>query len=191
MLISLINVDYKNVKSLHSMLKQVDANCLEFTKKNDLLTQLVTNINGDVLAISVESPTSHLLEEICLMHLHKPKPIVLFTHNDDLEMIKSATRVGVSAYVAGHLPLERITSVLQAAIARFDELIFLKNELFEVQAKLTDRKVIERAKGLLMKQRSLDEDEAYGLLRSIAMKKNMKLADLSTQLIETADMLIV
>lgn len=191
MLISLINVDYKNVEGLHNMLKEADANCLIFSKKNDLLTQLATNINSDVLVISADSPTHHLLEEICLIHLHKPKPIVLFTQNDDANMIKSATRAGVSAYVAGYLPVERVTSVLQAAIARFDELIFLKNELFDVQAKLTDRKVIERAKGLLMKQRSLDEDEAYGLLRSIAMKKNMKLADLSNQLLETAAMLIV
>lgn len=190
MLVTLINVDYNHVETLHGMLKTADENCLIFNKKNESLTQIVTKFNGDVLAISVESPSSQLLEEICLMHLHHPKPIVLFTQNDALDTIKSATRAGVSAYVAGHLPSERMTSVLQAAVARFEEMTSLKNELFEMQARLSDRKIIERAKGLLMKQRSLDEDEAYSLLRSIAMKKNMKISDLSNQLVETAAMLI-
>jgi response regulator NasT len=97
----------------------------------------------------------------------------------------------VSAYVVGTIPSERLTPVIDAAVARFEEFKNLRSELMVAKTKLDERKVVERAKGLLMKQRNLDEDAAYELLRSMAMKKNMKLADLSNQLIEAAKMLII
>ena len=81
--------------------------------------------------------------------------------------------------------------MIDAAVARFEEFKNLRNELTLARTKLDERKIVERAKGLLMKQRGLDEETAYEMLRSMAMKKNMKLADLSNQLIETASMLIV
>jgi len=84
-----------------------------------------------------------------------------------------------------------LTPVIDAAVARFEEFKHLRAELAMAKTQLDERKIIERAKGLLMKQRNLDEEEAYSLLRSMAMKKNMKLADLSNQLIEAASMLIV
>ena len=102
-----------------------------------------------------------------------------------------ATQAGVSAYVVGTIPSERLTPVIDAAVARFEEFNNLRAELVETKLKLDERKVIERAKGLLMKQRGLDEDATYEMLRSMAMKKNMKLADLSHQLLEAASMLIV
>jgi response regulator NasT len=81
--------------------------------------------------------------------------------------------------------------VIDAAIARFEEFKNLRDELLQAKTKLDERKVIERAKGLLMKQRNLDEDAAYEMLRSMAMKKNMKLVNLSEQLLEAASMLIM
>ena len=125
------------------------------------------------------------------MSMHAPSPIVMFTHDDDKEKIKAATKAGVSAYVVGTIPNERLAPVIDAAIARFEEFNSLRAELAEANTKLDERKVIERAKGLLMKQRYLDEDEAYSMLRSMAMQRKVKLADLADQLVEAAKMLIV
>jgi response regulator NasT len=97
----------------------------------------------------------------------------------------------VSAYVVGDIPSERLIPVIDAAVARFEEFKSLRSELSMANLKLDERKVIERSKGLMMRQRQIDEEEAYSLLRNMAMKKNMKLADLSHQLIEAAKMLIV
>lgn len=148
-------------------------------------------LQPDIVIIDTNSPTRDTLENICVMTMHEPRPIVMFTHDDDKAKIKEATQAGVSAYVVGDIPSERLTPVIDAAVARFEEFKSLRNELIETKTKLEQRKVIEQAKGLLMRQRGLDEDEAYNLLRSMAMKKNMKLADLSNQLIEAAKMLIV
>ena len=145
----------------------------------------------DVVIIDTDSPNRDTLENICVMSMHDPRPIVMFTHDGDKAQIKLATKAGVSAYVVGTIPSERLITVIDAAIARFEEFNSLRAELTQAKSKLDERKVVERAKGLLMKQRGLDEVEAYEMLRSMAMKKNMKLADLSHQLIEAASMLIV
>ena len=159
---------------------------------NDLhLQDVYLASRPDVLIIDTDSPDRDTIENICVMTMHDPRPIVMFTHDGNKEKIKLATQAGVSAYVVGTIPSERLTPVIDAAVARFEEFNNLRAELVETKLKLDERKVIERAKGLLMKQRGLDEDAAYEMLRSMAMKKNMKLADLSHQLLEAASMLIV
>lgn len=148
-------------------------------------------LKPDVVIIDTDSPNRDTLENICVMSMHDPRPIVMFTHDGNKEQIKLATQAGVSAYVVGTIPSERLVPVIDAAIARFEEFKNLRNELLQAKTKLDERKVIERAKGLLMKQRGVDEDAAYEMLRSMAMKKNMKLAELSNQLLEAASMLIL
>ena len=148
-------------------------------------------LKPDVVIIDTDSPDRDTLENICVMSMHDPRPIVMFTHDGNKEQIKLATQAGVSAYVVGTIPSERLVPVIDAAIARFEEFKNLRNELLQAKTKLDERKVIERAKGLLMKQRGLDEDAAYEMLRNMAMKKNMKLADLSDQLLQAASMLIL
>ena len=160
--------------------------------ENDLNLQAqCLAVNPDVVIIDTESPSRDTLENICVMSMHDPRPIVMFTHDGNKEQIKLATQAGVSAYVVGSIPSERLTPVIDAAVARFEEFKNLRIELSQAKIKLDERKIIERAKGLIMKQRHLDEDAAYEMLRSMAMKKNMKLADLSNQLVETASMLII
>ena len=160
--------------------------------KNDIdLQAKCLALKPDVVIIDTDSPSRDTLENICVMSMHDPRPIVMFTHDGNKDQIKLATQAGVSAYVVGTIPSERLVPVIDAAIARFEEFKNLRNELLQAKTKLDERKVIERAKGLLMKQRGLDEDAAYEMLRSMAMKKNMKLADLSDQLLEAARLLIL
>lgn len=148
-------------------------------------------VKPDIVIIDTESPSRDTLENICVMSMNDSRPVVMFTHDGDKEKIKIATQAGVSAYVVGDISSERLIPVIDAAIARFEEFKNLRAELNLANIKLEERKIIERAKGLMMRQRQIDEEEAYVLLRNMAMKKNMKLADLSHQLIDAAKMLII
>jgi response regulator NasT len=154
------------------------------------LDDAVRKMQPDIVIIDTESPSRDTLEHICVMTQNAPRPIVMFTHDNDTEKIRSATRAGVSAYVVGGLPNEKLRPVMDAAIARFEEFKALRGELNEVNAKLSERKVIERAKGLLMKQRGVGEDEAYSMLRNMAMSQNVRLAVLAEQVVQAAKLLL-
>ncbi len=144
----------------------------------------------DVVIISTDSPSRDTLEHIVLAGRDEPRPIVMFTHDEDTDKIRAATRAGVSAYVVGGLQSARIRPIVDAAIARFEEYRTLRAELDAAHLRLGERKLIERAKGVLMKQRGLDEDEAYRLMRKLAMDRNIRLADLAAQVIEAAKLLL-
>lgn len=154
------------------------------------LDDAVSKLRPDIVIIDTESPSRDTLEHIIVMSQNAPRPIVMFTHDGDTEKIRSATRAGVSAYVVGGLPNHRLKPVMDAAIARFEEFKALRNELNEANTKLTERKIIEKAKGLLMKQRGIDEDTAYSMLRNMAMNQNTRLATLAEQVVQAAKLLL-
>lgn len=154
------------------------------------LDDAVRKLQPDIVIIDTESPSRDTLEHLCVMNESMPRPIVMFTHDGDSKKIREATRAGVSAYVVGGLPNERMKPIVDAAIARFEEFKALRLELTEANTRLSERKVIEKAKGLLMKQRGVDEDEAYGMLRNMAMKQNIRLAALAEQVVQAAKLLL-
>jgi two-component system, response regulator / RNA-binding antiterminator len=153
------------------------------------LNGVVHKLQPDIVIIDTNSPCRDTLENICVMSLNAPRPIVMFAHDGNPSKIREATQAGVSAYVVGTIPDERLRPVLDAAIARFEEFRALRSKLDEANTRLVERKVIERAKGLLMKQRGMDEEAAYGLLRSMAMQQNVRVATLAEQLVQAAKLL--
>jgi two-component system, response regulator / RNA-binding antiterminator len=189
--VMIVDNDIKRSNPLKQSLIDIGFDVIAHIENDIHLQAKCCEIKPDVVIIDTESPSRDTLENICVMSMHDPRPIVMFTHDGDKEKIKSATRAGVSAYVVGTIPNERLTPVIDAAIARFEEFKHIRTELADTKIKLEERKIVERAKGLLMKQRGLDEDAAYEMLRSMAMKRNMKLADLSSQLMDAAKLLIV
>jgi response regulator NasT len=189
--VMIVDNNLDRVKPLKQFLIDTGYEVIAHLKDTINLEKASCELQPDIVIIDTESPSRDTLENVCLMSMHDPRPVVMFTHDGDKEKIKTATRAGACAYVVGTISSERLTPVIDAAIARFEEFKHLRTELATAKSQLDERKTIERAKGLLMKQRNLDEDEAYSLLRSMAMKKNKKLAELSNQLIETAKMLIV
>jgi two-component system, response regulator / RNA-binding antiterminator len=189
--VMIIDNDIKRSKPLKQSLIDSGFDVVAHVENDINLHSQCLAINPDVVIIDTESPSRDTIENVCVMSMHDPRPIVMFTHDGNKEQIKLATQAGVCAYVVGTIPSERLTPVIDAAIARFEEFKNLRSELTQAKTKLDERKIVERAKGLLMKQRGLDEEAAYEMLRSMAMKKNMKLADLSNQLVETASMLII
>jgi two-component system, response regulator / RNA-binding antiterminator len=118
------------------------------------------------------------------------RPIVCFTEDNDKVKMHSAIEAGVSAYVVAGLSADRVKAVLDVALARFEVDQKLRHELSETKLKLAERKVIERAKGLLMERHHCSEDEAYKKLRRLAMDKNLKLSEVAQRMLDVADLLI-
>ncbi|WP_319004517.1 ANTAR domain-containing response regulator [Methylobacillus caricis] len=154
------------------------------------LDDAVKRLQPDLVIIDIDSPSRDTLEHLIVMNQSAPRPIVMFTHDGDTEKIRAATRAGVSAYVVGGISNERLKPVMDAAIARFEEFKALRAELDSANTKLSERKVVEKAKGILMKQRGITEDEAYSMLRNMAMKQNIRLATLAEQVIQAAKLLL-
>ncbi len=153
------------------------------------LHRQVGTLKPDIVIIETDSPDRDTLENICVVSRDDPRPIVMFTHDGDSQKIREATKAGVSAYVVDGMATDRVGPIIDAAVARFEQYYALKFELNEAEEKLADRKVIERAKGILMKSRGLSEDDAYRALRKRAMESNARLVDVARQLIAIAGLI--
>jgi two-component system, response regulator / RNA-binding antiterminator len=154
----------------------------------DILAQ-VERTQPDVIVISVDSPGRDSLEHICVVSQNQPKPIVMFTQERNSNTIQAAVYAGVTAYIVDGLESSRVQSILDVAVARFNQFHALQTELAQTKAEIGERKVIERAKGLLMKQRHWDEDTAFRALRKMAMDRNIRLADAAEQVIAVTKLL--
>lgn len=143
----------------------------------------VQALEPDVIIIDLENPDRDTLEEMFQVSRVIQRPIAMFVDQSDTASIHAAIDAGVSAYVVDGLRQERIKPILEMAVSRFNAFSRLRRERDEAQAKLADRKVVERAKGLLMKKKGLDEEDAYNLLRRAAMERNRKLADIAQSVI--------
>jgi response regulator NasT len=153
------------------------------------LLKTIDSLKPDVIVIDMESPTRDVLEHLVFVSQHTPRPVVMFASDDAPETIRAATRAGVSAYVVDGLDANRIKSIVEAAVARFDEYQLLRAELAEANLKLSERRVVEKAKGLLMKSRGLDEETAHSALRKMAMDRKLKLGEVAQRIIDAADLL--
>jgi len=153
------------------------------------LLKTIEELKPDVIVIDMDSPSRDVLEHLVFVSQHTPRPVVMFAQDDAPETIRAATRAGVSAYVVDGLDRDRIKSIIEAAVARFEDFQALRTQLAEANLKLSERKLIEKAKGLLMKSRGLDEETAYAALRKMAMDRKLRLIEVAQRLIDAADLL--
>jgi response regulator NasT len=149
----------------------------------------VLRLSPDAIIVDTESPSRDTLENICMITEHCPRPIVMFAQDPARQSIREAVRAGVNAYVVDGLSPERIAPIVETAVARFEAFQAVKEELAETRNKLSERKLVERAKGILMKEKGLSEDAAYRLLRKLAMDKNLSLGALAEQVVTVAKLL--
>ena len=154
----------------------------------DLLKSL-PQLDPDVIVIDTDAPDRDTLEHVCMISRDQPRPIVLFTDDEDVSRMKQAMRAGVTSYVVKGTAPERIKPILQVAMLRFEEHQALRQDLSLVQNQLAERKLIERAKGIVMQQKNISENAAYNLLRKMAMERNAKLADIAAQVVDLAQAL--
>lgn len=155
----------------------------------DNIQEAVETSQPDVILADLDSPGRDTLESMQAITRKRPRPIVMFTNDGDASTIKLAVKSGVTAYIVDGMTPDRIKPILDVAIMRFQEYQQLRNELEQTRLQLSDRKQIDKAKGLLMKRKSLDEEHAYQLLRKMAMDRNMKIAELARSIIAAAELL--
>lgn len=153
------------------------------------VARTIQNSDPDVIVIDLENPQRDTLEHFFSLSKAVQRPIAMFVDRSDRAMIEKSVEAGVSAYVVDGLRKERIKPILDMAISRFNAFAKLRQELAEVRSELVDRKIVDRAKGILMKTRGISEADAYGLLRTTAMNQNRKLVEIAQSLITAADLL--
>ncbi|MBM2576358.1 ANTAR domain-containing protein [Jannaschia sp. Os4] len=153
------------------------------------LARRVAEAAPDLVLIDLASPSRDVIEELALASSPMERPVALFVDESEEGLAAAAIDAGLSAYVVAGLTGERIKPVLDAAIARFGMIQRMRAELEATRRALEERKVIDRAKGVLMKARGIPEDEAYALLRRTAMSQNKRLAEVAQALVTAADLL--
>ncbi|PUA16422.1 ANTAR domain-containing response regulator [Glaciimonas sp. PCH181] len=153
------------------------------------LPDRIAQLQPDMIIIDAESDARDVLEHVVIATRDARRAIVLFTEDDKKSSMEAAMAAGVSAYIVAGLQTARIKPVLEVAMARFNQEQKLLNELSDTKLKLADRKIIDRAKGLLMERQQLSEQDAYKKLRRLAMDKNLKLSEVAQRIIEANDLL--
>jgi response regulator NasT len=153
------------------------------------LPERIAQIQPDMIIIDSESDARDVLEHIVIATRDEPRPIVLFTDDQTSSSMNAAIAAGVSAYIVAGLHAERVKPVLDVALARFKREQKLLDELTDTRRQLADRKLIERAKGVLMAKNKMSEEQAYQKLRSMAMNKNLKLAEVAQRILDVEDLL--
>ena len=153
------------------------------------LPDRVAQIGPDMIIVDAESNARDTLEHVVMATRDARRPIVLFTQDEDMSHVGAAIAAGVTAYVVAGLAPDRVKPVLDVALARFRHEEALKQELADARAMLSERKTIERAKGILMSRHTMSETEAYARLRKTAMDKGLKVADVAQRILDVADLL--
>ena len=143
----------------------------------------------DIVLIETDSPSRDVLEQLAAVSSTAPRPVVMFTDDDKDDAIRAAVRAGVSAYIVDGVPPGRLDSIMRVAMERFEQEQELRAELQDARARLAERKLVERAKGILMKHRGLDEDAAYTALRSLSMERGIRIGAAAQQVIDVAALL--
>jgi two-component system, response regulator / RNA-binding antiterminator len=153
------------------------------------LARHIAERKPDIVLIDAGDPSRDVLEELALASGPLDRPVAMFVDRSDAPLTRAAIEAGVSAYVVDGLRADRIKPILDAAIARFHMFQKMRMELAATKAALEDRKIIDRAKAILMKARSIDEEAAYALLRKTAMDQKRRVADIAQQLVMAAGLL--
>lgn len=153
------------------------------------LSRQIATHSPDIVLIDIDNPSRDMLEELTVASGPMERPVAMFVSGAAGELAKAAVEAGVSAYVVDGLQAERIKPVIDTAIARFQVLRQMRTELAETRRALEERKVIDRAKGLLMKAKGVPEDEAYALLRKTAMNQNRRVAEVAEALVTASELL--
>ena len=154
----------------------------------NLMRRIVDN-DPDVIFIDLENPNRDVLEQMFQVSRCVRRPIAMFVDRSDTDMIEAAVDAGIGAYVVDGLKKERVKSILDTAVSRYNAFSKLRDELERTRAALDERKLVERAKGILMKERGMSEEAAYALLRRAAMNENRRISEVAQSVVTAARLL--
>jgi two-component system, response regulator / RNA-binding antiterminator len=157
--------------------------------ERNFLLRRVAELNPDVVIIDLENPSRDVLEQMFQVSRVVQRPVAMFVDQSDSASIQASVDAGVSAYIVDGLKKERIKHILDVAISRFNAFSRLQGELERTKSALEERKIIDRAKGILMKAKGRSEEDAYALLRRAAMNEKKKIVEIAQSVITAAEML--
>jgi len=155
----------------------------------DHLLKKIYAADPDVILIDLENPSRDILEQMFQMSRAVRRPVAMFVDQSDAASIQASVEAGVSAYIVDGMKKERIKSILDLCVSRFNAFSKLQDELERARSDLEERKTLDRAKGLLMKAKGLSEDEAYRLMRGVAMREKKKIAEIAQSILTAAELL--
>jgi response regulator NasT len=162
-------------------------NVARIENRTGLLARIYA-IDPDVILIDLENPSRDELEQMFQMSRAVKRPVAMFVDQSDTASIQASVDAGVSAYIVGYLQKDRIKTILDLCISRFNAFSRLQDELDRAKSALEERKVIDRAKGILMKAKNMSEEDAYALLRKTAMNEKKKIAEVAQSVIIASEM---
>ena len=181
--------DVERTRILRIALLEAGYNVVATLPGDRFLPERLVQIQPDLIVVDAESQGRDILEHVVLATRDDRRPIVMLSDDPDTSYVRQAISAGVSAYVVAGTTAAQIKPVLDVALARFEHEELLRSELADARNQLEERKVIDRAKGLLMTRQGLSEQEAYARLRKAAMDRGLKLAEVAQRLIDAADLL--
>lgn len=154
------------------------------------VARIIDTLRPDVIVIDIENPNRDMMEHLFQLTRTVGRPIAMFVDRSDTASIEAAVEAGVSAYIVDGLKKERVKPILDMAVSRFNAFSRLQRELADAKSALEERKVIERAKGILMKMRGMSEEDAFALLRQTAMNEKKKMSEIAQSVVTAAGLLI-
>ena len=187
--VMLVDDTQKDVSLLKEALDAAGYEVVAEERSPATLLERVGAVRPDVIIIDTDSPSRDVLEQVVIVSRDDPRPIVMFTDDGNSDTIQAAIKAGVTAYIVAGMQPERLKPILQVAQARFEADRALRDELKTAQGRLAERKIIEKAKGVVMQQKQISEDDAYRLMRKLAMDRNVTLFELAQQLLNVTQLL--
>ena len=187
--ILVIDRDDERALALEGALHDAGYRVVGRVASGDDAVKRVREVAPDLIIVDVESPDRDTIESMRAVLQDQPRPVVMFVDRDDGTLAEEAIRAGVSSYIVDGLKTRQVKPIIQVAVAQFQRYQALREELEQARNDLKNRKLIERAKGILMEQRGLGEAEAYRALRRLAMEQNKRLAEIAESLVSVADLL--
>lgn len=187
--IFLVHSELKQPQALEQMLCKMGYQVIGCAGCHEPFADQITESNPDAVLLFLSSPDIHVFKQIKRINRRRPIPLALFSEDSDSKKIHEAVRLGVASYVVNGFSLERVGPVLEAAIVRFGEFQALQDELAKTKKSLAERKLLDRAKGLIMQQRRCSEPEAYRLVQKMAMDRQMQIAEVARQIVQVGDIL--
>ena len=187
--ILLVESDPERAERVREALAEAGEHQVVVVSGRRVLARDLAESRPDIVLVEIAHPSRDVLEELTQATGPMERPVAMFVDKSDPATTRAAIEAGVSAYVVDGLRADRIRPILDAAVARFHMFQRVRKELAATKAALEERKIIDRAKGLVMKARGISEDEAYALIRKTAMDQGRRVADVAQALVTAADLL--
>ncbi|WP_442756150.1 ANTAR domain-containing response regulator [Methylocystis sp. JAN1] len=189
--VKIVIVDESSIRAaiLEEGLREAGFTEVERIAERRNLLKWVYSIDPDVILIDLENPSRDELEQMFQVSRAVRRPVAMFVDQSDAASIQASVEAGVSAYIVDGLKKERIKSILDLCVSRFNAFAKLQNELERARSDLEERKTIDRAKGILMRAKKLSEEQAYKLMRGVAMRESKKIVDIAQSIITASELL--